>query len=161
MTIILRRPRSFRVFLVDESDRARRFPVKDYFSFSRQDGGVPHPELASRVVRFAEFEIDRASRWIGPARYVMVRFGSDGRPDALGTADEAGLVARAVDLGVGQEVRSSASGKLRDRYGWTPSPFQEEMLRRQVFSRPRAPVPAARPARYSATGTTGSPENSH
>jgi hypothetical protein len=120
---------------VGDDGRAKRFPVRDYFSFCQPDGGSPHRELAGRRARFAEFEVDRATRRIRRASYVMIRFGPDGRPDPLDTADRSGLVARAIELGADRETRLLAIERLRDHQSWTPSPFLEQLLRRLVFRR--------------------------
>jgi len=135
---------SLRIFLVNDDDTIKRFPLTRYERLMHGDPGECVPEYAGKRVRYAEVALEVADR--KPVRilrmqYFIMSFDSRGRIDVSERQKEKRL---AMDLLPPVDVNTQskqvidathrfAKKRYDNEYRWIPSPEIEAEIVRAVL----------------------------
>lgn len=133
-----------RIFLVDENDTVRRFPLSRFERLRRADPEDSLPEFAGKRVRFALAVLELADRRpveVIRLEYFLLSFDSKGYMDRRERQKQKELGANMVAPYSDQTTEGSvvdakhrfAKKKFADRYTWTPTPEIETAIFDAIF----------------------------
>lgn len=137
---------SLRIFLVNDDDSIKRFPLTRYERLMHRDPDECLPEYAGKRVRYAEVAVELADRKpisILRMLYFIMSFDSEGRIDASEQQKESRLAMELL-LPLGSDGQSGqvidaqhhfAKRRYDNEYRWAPSPEIEAEIVRAVFGR--------------------------
>lgn len=137
---------SLRIFLVDDDDSIKRFPLTRYERLYRRDPKERFPEYAGKRVRYAEVAVELVQRKpveILRMQYFIMSFDSEGRIDASEQQKENRLAMEllppfGVDGQSGQVIDAHhrfARKRYDNEYKWRPSPEVEQAIVHAIFGK--------------------------
>lgn len=140
---------STRIFLVDNNDTIRRFPLSRFERLLREDPEECLPEFADKRMRCAEVVVELANKKpTGILRIVffILSFDSQGRLDRSERERAKELAVNMVppygDRRAAECVVDAkhhfAKKEYEDRYKWTPTPEIEAAIFGAIFGKPPA-----------------------
>jgi len=139
---------SLRIFLVNDDDSIRRFPLTRYERLMHHDLDESLPEYAGKRIRYAEVAVDLADRKpvsILRMQYFIMSFDSQGCIDHSARQKEKRLAMELLPP-VGENAQSGqvidathrfAKKRYDSEYRWMPSPEIEAEIVRAVLGRDR------------------------
>jgi hypothetical protein len=135
-----------RIFLVDDNDTIRRFPLSRFERLRREDPEECLPEFAGKRVRCADVVVELANRkpaGILRIGFFILSFDSEGRLDRSEREKAKELAVHMVppysDRRVAETVVDAkhhfAKKEYEDRYKWTPTPEIEAAIFHAIFGK--------------------------
>jgi hypothetical protein len=131
-----------RIVLVDPGGRMARFPVSRYRRLFERDSRERVRECAGGWARFAEAVVELVDR--KPIRIAHIGFhqfkiGADGRPNPSSFDEQLRLAIGTLGGPRSEGNLLSDEGlwakkALKDRFRWTPTPFQVRTIRRLLLA---------------------------